>query len=250
MGSEVYYYRLKCVTENNNKYIWNTEPPTTCPTNSEHEIDINSVTKITSISSDVVEIKEESVPTGGNYKAETVIINTNVGETSITDKSWIIPINMFAVYFNTFTEHDGDNLVVEIAPDTIIGSITNDVNIGDTIIHVSDTVLKHIYVGYYIKLNDLTNSNDCGMVTLVDKSSKTITVNIPTNQSFSMNTPTYIQQTIRMIDNFELSGSNKYSLGTTTVGGSYVPTGTIARVKYTNNGSESKKFRINIEYLY
>ena len=248
--ADVYYYRLKCITEDDLVYVWNTEAPIVCPNDNTHTIDVNSITKINSVSSDIVEIKEETIPTGGNYKAETVIINTNANETSITDKTWIIPINMFAVYFITTTEHDGDNLIVEIAPDTIIGAITSDVNVNDTIIHVNDTVLDNLYIGYHVKLDDLTNSDDCGMVTHIDKINKTITINTPTTQTFSISTPTYIRQTIRMIDNFELSPSTKYSLGTTTIGGSYVPTGIIARVKYVNNSSNPKKLRINVEYLY
>lgn len=248
--SVVNYYRLKCLTENQFKYSWNIIKPTYCPTNSEHQIDNNSITKLSSVSSDIVEIKEESIATGGNYKSETVIININPHETSIKEKSWIIPINLFAVHFTTSSQHEGDNLIVDFAPDTIIGTITNDINIDDNIIHVDDNVLNNIYVGYYVEVDDLTNSEDCGMVISIDKASKTITVNNNISKSFLSTSPTYIRQTIRMIENFELGPPSKYSLGTTTIGGTYIPTGTVARIKYINNSSNAKKFLINVEYLY
>ncbi len=49
--------------------------PTKCPTNTAHTIDASKTSIVDSIKSDVVSIKEETIPTGGHFQTTTLIVN-------------------------------------------------------------------------------------------------------------------------------------------------------------------------------
>lgn len=49
-------YRIFCNTENAYVYTWDTSPPTTCPNNNTHTVDISSVTLIDSVSEDTISL--------------------------------------------------------------------------------------------------------------------------------------------------------------------------------------------------
>jgi len=50
----VYRYRFTCTTEGKTVYTWAKEPPTTCPNNSGHVIDTNSLEVITQVAAPAV----------------------------------------------------------------------------------------------------------------------------------------------------------------------------------------------------
>lgn len=49
-------YRIFCTTENSYVYTWGTAPPTTCPNNNTHTVDLESVTLIDSVSEDTISL--------------------------------------------------------------------------------------------------------------------------------------------------------------------------------------------------
>lgn len=248
--ADVHNYRLKCTTENDFVYTWNTEAPTVCPNDNTHTIDTNSITKITTVSSDMVEIKEETTNTGGNFGIEGIIINASGDSVTNVDKSWPIPISIFSLTFTTETDHTGDIIDIYVSPDTITGAIVSDVSVNDTVISVSQTVIDNIFIGYYIKLYDTVNTDDLGMVTNIDKSNNTITVQNASTNDYSLSSPTYVLQTIRMVRDLELGPPWKISFGRDKIGGSYLPSGTVIRLAYKNNTSAAKKLNTKLEFLY
>lgn len=64
---EIYKYRFFCNTEQTYKYVWNEEVPTVCPTSNIHNIDVNSMTIIDSISEKASIIKGSML--GTSYEA-------------------------------------------------------------------------------------------------------------------------------------------------------------------------------------
>src|SRR3990170_8539435 len=110
----IYQYKIYCITEGKNVITWAETTPTTCPNNTAHTINPSSISIIDERGPDSLKIKEESIPTGGHFRAEALTMNIAAGPDVITTitKSWPYPINIFAVYMITGAEHEGDILEV------------------------------------------------------------------------------------------------------------------------------------------
>lgn len=69
-------YRIFCNTENAYVYTWDTSPPTSCPNNNTHTVDLDSVTLIESISEDTISMvsglnsSSLSLAISGNFEGE------------------------------------------------------------------------------------------------------------------------------------------------------------------------------------
>lgn len=126
-----YKYRIRCTTDNIDEYriLKSTEPePTTCPTNTNHTIDPTQTTIVDTIEDSVVTIKEESTPTGGNFRATTLKINALKNQISSNSTIFPHPISALSVEFTTKAEHEGDCIDLVVGENTIIGAITADVD--------------------------------------------------------------------------------------------------------------------------
>jgi hypothetical protein len=249
----LYKYRVFCTTDSQNEFIWldeNDSEPTTCPVNTAHTIDGSKTTIVDSRKPETFRIKEESTPTGEHFMCETKVINTDANDTSENDYSWPYPISILAVYMITTSDHEGDNFEAMIAPNTTIGTITSDVSANDTVITVSQTVIDNTSVGYYVTLDDGTNSDNLGHVLAIDKVAKTLTVETAAVNSFSAATPTYVKQTVYYLRNYEFGPAWEYVIGESKIGASYMPANTVLRARYTENSGTNKKLVVKFEYLY
>ena len=116
---------------------------------------------------------------------------------------------------------------------------------------VASTVVNNAYVGYYIKLDDGTNINDVKRIISVDKTNNKIYVESNLTDSFLASTPTYIKQTVYMINDYEIGPTWEYTIGLSKIGGSYIPKDTIITIEYTNYSVDTDKVLIGyVEYLY
>lgn len=121
----VYRYRVYCETDEKYEYIWGTTEPTTCPTNTAHPITQSFTNIVEKISSEEVSIKEETIPTGGNFQTTTMTIDASANTTTIGQWWFPIPISTLAVAMVTSATHQGDMVSLTIGEDTTIGAITN-----------------------------------------------------------------------------------------------------------------------------
>lgn len=245
----IYKYRIRCTTDNKFEYVWAEESPTTCPTNTSHTIDTSKTSIVETKVDESLFIKEETVPTGGHFKTETIVMNINASSTFEQAYTWAYPISILAVYLVTKSTHEGDNLEITVAPNTIIGGIVSSVSAGDTIITVSDTVIENTNIGYKLYLDDGTNNDDLGYVTSINTITKEITLSTPTTNPFSTSN-TSVRRTVFYAENYEFGPPWEYVIGESKIGASYLPTGVSINVKYTNNTSESKKLIARLEFLY
>lgn len=246
----LYKWRVYCTTDATNEYVWSEEEPKTCPTNTLHVIDEEktSIDEIREVN--LITIKEENTPTGGNFKAETVGFDIPAETTESFDISWKIPINVLEMCFHPTSEEVGNFIDIALSPDTTVGIITSDVSVGDTEISANEGSLDYFYKGYEVKLSDGENENNLGIITNINIVTKTITVENPATNSFSASTPTYIKQTIYLAKHFEINASWKYAIGESKIGGNYIPANTIVRVSYENKSTTPVRFVATLEYLY
>lgn len=246
------HWRIYCETESDWTYGYlheDTGNPTSCFTDPGHTINSNSCQELDTVSDTQVIIKEESTPTGGHFKAKGYKMTCPVGSSNY-DYSYPHPISALSITLPTTSDHTDDQIEVQVGPDTTIGTITADVSASDTVITVSQSVIDNIDKGFYVTLDDGTNTDDLGLVTSIDYNLLTITVQTAATKAFASATPTYVKITVKVIDDFTIGPAQRYELGKDKIGGSYVPTNTIVRVKYTNNGSSTKDFYCVIEMLY
>ena len=249
----LYKYALTCSDESVTKHVWRSEGdpvPTKCPDDTSHTIVSSSIRIVDKRENNKVVVQEEEVPTGGNFRIESVTFDIPAGQTHAENKSWNYNVSVLDVFYVSTSDHVGDNIEIIVAPDTTIGVITANVDIGDTVINVSQTVIDYTMVGYNINLNDGVNNDNLGPVTSIDKDNLTITCTNPTTNAFSAVSPTYVVQNIYMLRDFEIGPPFHIPIGDGKIGGSSIPAGTVVRVNYTNNGIVTKRFVPYIEYLY
>lgn len=193
----------------------------------------NSTTK-SSVPS--VQILEESGTqrTGGHFQAMSRKFSAPSNRTTTVDFSEPIPMAGFILNFKATTEHEGDVINMYVAPETIVGAITANVSVSDTVINVSSTVLQNMSVGFLFQLFDGVHTEDLGRVITIDKANGQITVENASTRAFSASSPTYVRQSIQYVRDYIIGPPGDYTVGQSKIGGTYIPANTVIRVTYEN----------------
>ncbi len=247
MNRTINNYRFFCNTENAYVTVWNPDNPTVCPNNKQDHIDQDSITIIDSINSTTVNISQSNGDVNDNYHTESRRIFIPANQTITTDIVYQYNISVLTINWTSTSEHTGDILKCYIAPNTTIGVITQKVNTGDTILHVSPTVFKYLQVGYYINLTNGQQSINLGKCILLDNVTNTIKVSIPANNSIKPGS--YLQMTIQNVD-WIFGPADQIRLANKHLQTSHLPAGTKVRIEYQNNSNVDKYFWNFIEFLY
>ena len=244
-------YRVFCETEHANVYGWGDTTPVVCPNNNTHTINTASIAIVDSINSSAVTISQDKGQTGGNFRCETVKIVIKPNTIENFDFSWPFDMSVSALHFTTNSQHIGDSITTYIAPNTIVGYITQDANVGDTVIHVSPTVLQYINIGYLMSLFNGVQVSNLGYVLGKDEVNGTITTESPNTIQFAAASPTYVTQVISNIHEFEIGDPNKYDIGQSLLEGGLIPANTTVRLSYNNKSlTDVKSFIFYFEYFY
>jgi hypothetical protein len=200
-----------------------------------------------------IKILEEDInnQTGGHYQAQGYEIDVASGDsTKAIDIIFPVPIGLLSAEFAGKSGYAGDTIELILAPDNIVGAITQNVAATDTVLNVGQTVIDNTAVGYYIQLADGTNTDDCGRILSIDKVSNQITVETATTNAFLAATPTYVKMSIKMCPKMYLNDSGVISMGESKIGSTYIPANTTIRATYVNTNATAKKFHFVMEYLY
>lgn len=198
------------------------------------------------------ELIQHDGSTGGNFCSESFVVDV-LAEIGKYEKvvSFPFDINIIRGSFNDMPEFKGDNIELCIAPDTVVGAITQDASIGDTVLNVSQTVIDNVKVGYYLAIFDGTNEDNLGRIISIDKTASTVTVQTALVSSFTAATPSYVKITIFMVPFAYLEGSGNNINFEGSVKSSFIPADTIIHVAYTNvTGGSDRKYSFRMEYFY
>ncbi|HEY9704249.1 MAG TPA: hypothetical protein V6C58_17490 [Allocoleopsis sp.] len=242
-------WRVYCITESTWScgYLEEGIQPTACFNNSSHTINPDSINIISTVSTSEVVIDEEHIKTGGNFRVEGRKFTINPNTTNFQEVSWPYPISVLSTFFTSDTSQKGDVVNVIVSPDTLIGTVSENVN-STNVIKVSQTVIDNIKKGYELILQDNNNYNNIGEVIDIDTNTKNVTVSGLTENQFSSGSLVKFQ--VRMMKNFEIGDPFRYANGISKIGGAYIPANTIVKVIYTNTSNSIKTFVYHIEYLY
>ena len=186
-------------------------------------------------------------PIGEHYRAVGIPFDAAPGETNNHDFSFPYPIALLAVICSG--HNVGDKVDFQVAPDTVVGAVTQDVSASDTVINVQDTVTENVDVGDYVTLDDGTNDEE-HLCVEKDEENHTITLDTGVTNAYEAATPTYVKITKKMGVGIELGSTDRYELGQSKIGGSFIPANTTIRVRYTNNGGSQIRVRPTLEILY
>lgn len=196
---------------------------------------------------------------GGRYQMTTLKVDIpsgSPGDVVTKDYSFPIPISILAAQLLCAQEIIRDVVNFEVAPDTILGVLTEDVGESENVIKVSQTVIDNTFVGAFLSITDGVNVNNLGRVTNIGINDgygledNAIKMETPTTRAFSASSPTYVRQTIKFAHDFVATCSGRVEVGETKIGSSFVPANTTLRLRYKNSSGTAKFFGIIIEYLY
>jgi len=240
-------YSLRCSSENKLVYTWNETSPQVCPNNTNHLIDLSSIKIVDTIVQNAVTIIQTNGQTGDNYRVESKKLTIPANSTIYEDYTWNYPIAVMTINWYSTQENIGDVINGYIAPNTTIGAITNNITTGDTLIHVSPTVLTYIRVGYEVNITNGMTNIIMGEVLTIDKVNSTLILSIASTEN--INAPAYLQMTVHNIYNMNLI-PGVTNLASKHIESSALPKNTVARIKYTNNGNTEKTFIFYYEIMY
>ena len=254
--SSIYKWQIWCNTENKYTYVWSdseTVAPSTCPNDTNHDVLPNSMGVIDYMSRLQVEIKEEipppgATPTGGYFQLISKAFDCPANTTSSSSMSYPHPICIMGGYLNTNESMAGDIVSITAAEGTIVGVLTSPITSGDTEIHVSSTVLSNVVTGRRVSITDGTNTTD--YITVIAKNTASGTVTLRSSCPYSFAAGSYVRMQIVYCDNVEIGCAGRYEMGSAKIGGTYIPPNTPILVKYTNNGSTTKRPSFIITILY
>jgi hypothetical protein len=233
-----------------------------CPNNSSHTLDVNTKIIKNKVSSSGVRIEEEETKTDGFFKSQGCSFSVAANQTLKKNLSWEYPINVSGLYFFTEEQHQGDDIECRVAPETTIGALSQTVTTTldsatvytTSITQQMNAIFKN---GFFISFLDTVTAEKSKLfriisidrvnlsISFVLKSSETV----GTEYTFGTNL-SLVQLTIVNVEDFKLIKNNKYDIGSTKIGCSYVPANRIMQFVYKNNSNAAKTFSFNFEYLY
>jgi len=118
-------------------------------------------------------------------------------------------------------------------------------------INVSSTVIDNIEIGYFVNLFDGVNSDDVGRIIYKDIANSKIYVETNPTNSFSAASPTYVRQSVKMLQDYHLCQASTHIIGSSKIGASHIPTDTLITVSYDNKSTDTDKtFTGRVEFLY
>ena len=132
-----------------------------------------------------IKFVEAGDTTQGMYSAQSIIIDISVGE---YEKSvyftWPFDIALMSGTLGVSEDMIGDEFIIDVGPNTLVGALIQPLSVGDTSIYVSPTVLENIKKGYYIGLYVPGNTGiEIAQIIDIDDANYALTLGKPSDVS-------------------------------------------------------------------
>ena len=247
-------YSVWCITEQALvfSYGFQEEPLTVCPHNDTHIIDTNSITPQESFTVNSVFIEDEKTGTGGRQMNYGYVVTVDAATPGAkqriiinTPPFQVISLN---ITINPGAENVDDCIDILTAPDTTVGTTTSVVNIGDTLIPVSGSVINNIDVGFRVKIVNGVNNEELGFVLAIDVGNSTITIQTPSTASYPAGS--LIQMSIPRVIKYKIRSNHPITFGDKASGSALLPISLPTAVDYYNHDGAAKEFCLNSDIWY
>lgn len=257
MASNITFkWKVFCNECNQFYETWSEEQPLVCPNNNNHTIDHERTAKAHQVEPRSVKITEETVPIGAvktnrNFAMRSHCFDIEPGVTyTTTSKTFTHPISLINVMVDVSEDMTGDELCVDIYPDTIIGVPVVGVTSGQDTFYVNDTVTQNLLNGFNVNIinGTFTGMDELGACLSIDPVNNIIKTEKSTTQAFDPFT-SYIRMSVRFFD-AELGSPGQLHAAMNTIGGQYVPAGTTIQGTYINKNGKGKRCRLYYEHYY
>jgi hypothetical protein len=205
-----------------------------------------------------VNVQEElpGAETNGRFRSRSLEADCTGTLNTWTSVEVSFPINIsfLSAEYNMTEDHVGDYVRVDIVPNDpavpalkgIVGAITADAAVNDTVINVSDDVLANMQIGFYVQIG----TDLCGQCIAIDFVAKTITVETAIQNAQAAATPSYVKIRVRVLDDIKLLVPGPYAIGENKIGGSFLKAGYIMDIQYKKVKDVTKVFGATMDYLY
>lgn len=252
--TNLYKYRIFCVTEQAFVYTWSDVTPTVCPNNNTHTIDPSTITIIESQLINTVVPIDDNTGVQGYYGSQGFNINISAGPSPnqiLANQLVFKPydVRIYSITLLPSAANIGDTVTMKAPMDILIGVITSSVNSGN-VINVNSTVLQNVAIGLHISLSDGTNEQDLGEIYAIDTTAQTLTMQNPVSISFNSATPTNVLLSLCRVQNVTFGSDSPLTFGSTKYGSVLMPGGTNGGILYQNNTNATKTFSFLVEYTF
>lgn len=206
-----------------------------------------------------VEILEErTYKSQGNYQVimwKYEIPQQEPGNEALLEpRNFPFHINAFSLEWRNSPEVNGDEMSFLVDPDRTVGSITEAAFINESVIKVSPSVIEDAQIGYDYKIvnSDSSLFHHLGRAISYDEAERTLTFENPLEDDFvpTSENPIYILRSIEFSPKIYLLDLYTTEMGSTRIGGNFIPKNTDMVVKYKNMDGQAKNLYILMEYLY
>ena len=247
----IYLYSVYCQTEGIYKEVWGVDPPSLCPTNTSDTLDLNSISIKQSISEEVSKVTQD---TEGLLQFKGIkgdIPVGLIGDKTNIDISFPHDIRLLNACIGADSANIGDGLEIIVGPDTIIGTLSANANIGDNVLTVSSGIfnIPQLRKGVEISLFDGVTSNKCGRLIGIDSENNQITVETPLTSAFV--TGNFVRLSLAVVKDYYFHPSkHEQCIGMKGMQSLLLKANTVLRFEYTNNSVNAKAFNCQLEYYY
>jgi hypothetical protein len=246
-------YRIYCTTQGAWQYVWGTVPPTTCPTDTAHAVNPNSVQEVQVVSSTKIEVEQVAVdPAGGaspagyfrfmttRYTAAAAVSPT-VPTTTVHDFSYPYPVAIATLGRMSAQAEYGNSMSLYVLPlDPTADFLTASVAIGATTISVAGTIFAAVKVGFHIFLGtgSMTEANfltyeALGDVLSFDATALTVTFETPCVAAYAPGTLVYLA--LCPLKDAVIGHAAYRTPGENTLGSTFLKANNVVRAVYTNH---------------
>ena len=247
---EVKLWRYRCITEGKNIEEWRPGKPTSCHKDPSHEIDINSVAVIGSVTSDVVkaEIMEEDVETGHHYRTYTAEIKASPGQIDTRMIAFGFPISIMCG--GVHVDSDGDEIQLAVYPGRPLGKLNAPASHGDSEISVIEGVIDNACPGYIMTLEEGSNKENFYVNKVMDLENK-LKISALQN-AYTVNAD--ITMTRRMLHSglgeLAIVPKGLIRIGDANIRSTHIPAGAPIVAYYKNNSDSEGHCIFYIEYFF
>lgn len=248
-----YNWRVILSATQTAEYVLRTDvqgPPTVGPNG--EAIDISQSRVVDFKKDNAVTIQEMGTVTGQRYQTRYIKITAAPNQMTVVDTHLPYEINLIGVKNLITTEMGGDFISWLISPNTIAGVLTQPVAIGDTVIHVSGSIIANAEESWRIRLISSTvpgSYEDVGNINDINATNGTVTLSTPATQTH--NAGDYIAISGVYVESLELPPRNyELTLGLEIPRVAYIPANTTIRCEYTNTTSTEKVLYCYYSYYY